>query len=98
MQITIGMPDPKEFTQLRLAQSGIQRHVAERGTISSKIWFPITPSIRLKLQDHWRTRSLDVNDDIKMAWAAATICFFGFFRSGQITVPSIKAIDSATHL
>jgi len=33
-----------------------------------------------------------------MTWAAATLCFFGFFHSGEITVPPEKAFDSTKHL
>ena len=33
-----------------------------------------------------------------MLWAAAMICFFGFFRSGEITVPSITSFNPSTHL
>jgi len=33
-----------------------------------------------------------------MMWAAATLCFFGFFRSGEITVPTEKSFDPTKHL
>ncbi len=33
-----------------------------------------------------------------MLWAAATLCFFGFMRSGELTVPSDSAFDPAIHL
>ena len=33
-----------------------------------------------------------------MLWAACTICFFGFFRAGEITAPSDKAFDPKDHL
>ena len=33
-----------------------------------------------------------------MLWAAATVCFFGFFRSGEITAPSLTAFDPSVHL
>ena len=33
-----------------------------------------------------------------MLWVAATLCFFGFFRSGEITVPSQAAFNSSQHL
>lgn len=33
-----------------------------------------------------------------MLWAAATLCFFGFFRSGELTVPSYTAFDPSRHL
>ena len=33
-----------------------------------------------------------------MLWAAASLCFFGFFRSGEITVPSLTSFDTSKHL
>ena len=33
-----------------------------------------------------------------LLWAAASVCFFGFFRAGEINVPSATAYDSAVHL
>ena len=33
-----------------------------------------------------------------MLWAAAMLCFFGFFRTGEITVPSQTSFDSSQHL
>ena len=33
-----------------------------------------------------------------MLWAACTLAFFGFLRSGEITVPSDAAFDAACHL
>ena len=33
-----------------------------------------------------------------MLWAAATMCFFGFFHSGELTVPSMSSFDSTRHL
>ena len=33
-----------------------------------------------------------------MLWAAASLCFFGFFRSGDITVQSAGAFDPRVHL
>ncbi len=33
-----------------------------------------------------------------MLWAAAALCFFGFFRLGEITVPSAEAFDMGVHL
>ncbi len=36
--------------------------------------------------------------DHKMLWAAATVCFFGFFRAGELTVPTDSAYDPTAHL
>ena len=33
-----------------------------------------------------------------MIWAAAVLCFFGFFRSGEITVPHVTGFDPKIHL
>ena len=33
-----------------------------------------------------------------MLWAACTMCFFGFFRSGEITIPTAGSFDPGAHL
>ena len=33
-----------------------------------------------------------------MIWAASLVCFFGFMRSGEITIPSQTAYDPTAHL
>ena len=33
-----------------------------------------------------------------MLWAAATMCFFGFLRSGEVAVPSDRAFDPSVQL
>ena len=33
-----------------------------------------------------------------MLWAVATMCFFGFLRSGEVVVPSDRAFDPTVHL
>ena len=99
MQISIGLPDPKEFTsmpRLCMVQSGIQRYVSEQESQGSKIRLPITPTILVKMHNYWLPKSTET--DIKMLWAATTICFFGFFRSGEITVPSTSSFNPSIHL
>ena len=49
-----------------------------------------------KIQEQWSVMSSD--PDILMLWVAAVLCFFGFFRSGEITVPSQNAFDPRKHL
>ena len=36
--------------------------------------------------------------DIKMSWAATTICFFEFFQSAEITVPSTTSFNPSINL
>lgn len=62
----------------------------------SKQRLPVTPAILLKLYsvlEHDPT-----NFDNIMIWAASLVCFFGFLRSGEITIPSASAYDASTHL
>jgi len=36
--------------------------------------------------------------DATMLWAAATMCFFGFLRSGEVVVPRDNTFDPNVHL
>ena len=98
MQITLGLPEPKEFSslpRLRLVQAGIQRtYTQDRG--SSRVKLPITPAILHKIRAHWSLKCQDV--DTIMLWAAAVMCFFGFFRAGELTIPNLSAYDKSIHL
>lgn len=98
MQITLGLPEPRQFSslsRLQQVQSGIQRTHHTRPH-TERIRLPITPSILHKLRLHFHQSSPD--KDTIMIWAAITLCFFGFFRSGEITVPSQTAFDKSNHL
>ncbi len=33
-----------------------------------------------------------------MLWAGASLCFFGFLRSGAITIPTDSAYESSMHV
>ena len=33
-----------------------------------------------------------------MIWSAMVTCFFGFFRAGELTVPTEASFDSSAHL
>jgi len=82
---------PREFSSLPRLRLGIQWTHATQ--VSTKVRLPITPTILLKLKEHWSPQQK--NKDILMIWAAATL---GFFRSGKITVLMEKAFDSTKHL
>ena len=97
VQITMGLPELQGFSslpRLRLVQAGIKQTHATQ--VSSKVRLPITLAILLGLKDHWSPQQ--TNNDILMIWAAATLCFFGFFCLGEITVPTEKGFDSTKHL
>ena len=96
MQISLGLPAPNEissFPRLQKVQLGIHR---SQETVQ-RTRLPITPHILGQLLEHWFQDS-NSNEDTLMLWAAATLCYFGFFRSGEITVSSKTAFQSLQHL
>ena len=99
MQITLGLPEPREYSslpRLRLVQAGIKRVHSQKAPLAIKLRLPITPAILRQIHSLWSARIKDA--DILMLWAAVTLCFFGFFRSGEITVPTEKAYKPVMHL
>ena len=81
--------------RLSLIMKGIKSHQAKQGK-QSRTRFPITPPILRKIKQVWLHPS--PNFDNIMLWAAATVCFFGFMRAGEITVPSDTGYDPGAHL
>ena len=62
---------------------------------------PITPTIMRVLKGAWLTGS-NINHtntrDAAMLWAVCFLCFFGFFRSGELTAPSESQYDPSENL
>ena len=80
--------------RLRLVQNGVRR---ER-TFSGSAPLPVTPPLLRRLRPPGLRQPATASHDELLLWAAATLCFFGFFRAGEITVPSVTAYDPAVHL
>ena len=84
-----------ELPRLQLVKAGIRRERALQG-VPQAVRLPITPAILGRLREVW-VAVPDRYDHI-MLWAAASLCFFGFFRGGEITVQSAGAFDPKVHL
>ncbi len=98
-QITLGLPEPKEYSSLPrlwLVQAGIKRVYSQKTPLIKRIRLPITPAILRRMHSLWSVKAGDA--DVTMLWAASTLCFFGFFRAGEITIPSMKAFNAQSHL
>ena len=99
LQISLGFPDPQDTSslpRLKLVLMGIRRLQSRSRANAARIRLPITFSILSSIKKVWEDAGVD--HDRLLLWAAATVCFFGFFRSGEIPVPSTAAFDPTIHL
>ena len=97
LSIAEGHGDPGISSMVRLEQvvKGIKA-VQAKAPPSRPTRLPITPELLRKMKQSW-SRADKWNGT--MLWAASTLCFFGFFRSGEITVGGSEAsFDSGVHL
>ena len=98
-QVVRGLPEPRQesrLPRLQLVQRGMQKTRAEAGRTQTDTRLPITLPVLQLLHRVWSGES--GGGDGNMLWAAAAMCFFGFFRSGEITIPNLTSFDQRHHL
>ena len=98
MQIVMGLGDPfvASWPLLECLLKGVKLRQAKKAESRPQNRLPITPAILRLLRSFWEADKC--NRDNVMLWAACCTCFFGFLRSGEITVPSLKLYDPGYHL
>ena len=97
MQIARNLPDPliSSMPKLEKVVRGIKSQQSlKKGSKDGRL--PITPDLLSKIR-HYLEQHF-ANPDGIMLWAAMCTCFFGFMRSGEMTLPAESAFDPNTHL
>lgn len=99
LQISMGLGDPfgagASFPRLEYVLRGVKR-VEARKEGANKQRLPITPSILAQLRDVWAPQGHTW--EIRLIWAASTLCFFAFLRAGEMTTPTRSSYDPQVHL
>ena len=93
-QIALGFGDPLIGSMVRLEYvvRGVKKLTS--GPVRTRI--PITLDLLVQLRRSWYSERRE--RDAVMLWAAASLCFFGFLRVGEIVVPSDSGFDPSWHL
>ena len=97
MQISLGLPDPREQSSLPIlkrVQAGISRARMLRGS-SSRIRLPITIQILTRIHQALMSSN---HPERTVIWAIACSAFFGFFRLGELLPSSARSFNLATSL
>ena len=99
-QILMGLPELRaesSLPRLRLVLNGITRaRMSDDRTLRSKPRLPITVDILHRIFTVLSRGSPSYTDHL--VWAACALSFFGFFRAGEITVPSQSVLQQSKHL
>jgi len=94
-QIALGLGDAHmgEMPQLEYVVKGVKKMPTDRPT---RPLLPRALEILCRLKSMWQ--NWPNCRDASMLWAAATMCFFGFLRAGEVVVPSEGGFDPSSHL
>lgn len=79
-QISLGLGDPQMGSMPRLEY--VVRGMKRKAQTVKQPRLPVTPMILRSLRQSWQCESNQRN--MAMLWAAVTMCFFGFLRSGEV--------------
>ena len=92
LQIRAGLPDPEVGKMPRLQQilKGVKTSRGREGRATQRKR-PITGTVMKQLY-------AVVGSEDTMVWAACSVAFFGFLRTGEFTIPSQGAYDPKIHL
>ena len=95
LYIEKGLPEPRMEKMSKL--SHVLRGVCTMQPTNSRFTrLLITPGILLRIKKGWEREPLV--QDKAMLWAALLLCYFGFFRSGEICAPSSGSFNDRDHL
>lgn len=97
-QVILGFPDPRDHTSipcLRLLLTGI-RPTRSTNPAPSRQQLPITPDILTQIDHLWNMSPW--THEKHLLWATVSVCFFGMFRAGELTVSDVASFNPNTHL
>ena len=97
LHITRGVSPPSQGNMPRLQQvlRGIRISQASKSPPRRRL--PIQPDTLRKIKRSWESASF-IDEDKRMLWAAFTMAFFGFMRSGELCAQKVSGYDMAVTL